>query len=355
MRQAREAILPVAIRERLGGHLRASDPVPDADLAEDWLDRDGRFLAVAGGLFGADVGGTKVQSVVTDLNGTVLAEMRADTPAAGGHAVLALVAAHMAELSAQAGCTILAAGIGLPGALHPVTGHLERAPNLRGLAGRDMREVFRTELGVPVAVENDVNLAAIGEAWLGLGARVDTRVGGLAFVALGTGIGMGVAWGDRVLRGALGAAGEIAALPIGADPFAASSHTCGALESVVSGAALVAAYRASGGTHSGQTLRDIAKDASPDPALDAVMDRLAKHAAQAVLSVDAVLNPSLFVFGGGIGSRPALLERVRSYLERLVPEGMPVPECHISILGNRAGVLGAIRTARLAYADRLLE
>lgn len=353
MRQAREAGLPPALRELLAKHLRASHPAPDGALAEGWLDASGRFLPAAGGLFGADIGGTKVQSVVTDLNGTVLGELRSETPVAGGNAVLSLVAAHKAQLTAQAGVSIMAAGIGLPGALHPQTGHLERAPNLAGLTGRDMRAVFAELLGVPVAVENDVNLAALGETWLGHGATRETRRGGLAFVALGTGIGMGVAWGDRVLRGALGAAGEIAALTIGADPFAASSLASGALESVVSGAALVADYRASGGRHPGQTLRDIAKNPQADPVLDAVMDRLAKHVALAVLSVDAVVNPALFVFGGGIGSRAALLDRVRGYINRLVPEGMPAPECHVSILGNRAGVLGAIRAARLAYADWL--
>lgn len=351
MRQAPPMTAQIA--ESLVSHLRATQPSPDAVLAEGWLDGTGRFVAQAGCLFGSDIGGTKVQSILTDLNGKVLAEARSETPAAGGAAVLDLVASHMSQLATQASAAILAAGVGLPGAVHPQTGHLQRAPNLPGFEGQNMRAVLSAHLGVPVAVENDVNFAALGEAWLGHGRAPEIATGGLAFIALGTGIGMGLTWGDRILRGALGAAGEVAVLPIGADPFDPVVHVCGALESVVSGAALVADYRASGGTHSGHSLRDIAKDEGADPALDAVMDRLAQHAALAVMSVDAVVNPAVFVFGGGIGSRPALLVRIRNILARLMPDGMPIPDCRISELGNRAGVIGAARAARLAYADAL--
>lgn len=351
MRQAPP--LTAEMATRLVSHLRATRPTPDPVLADGWLDGSGCFLAQAGCLFGTDIGGTKVQSIVTDLNGRILAEARSETPAAGGEAVLDLVTSHMTQLARRGGASILAAGIGLPGAVHPQTGHLQRAPNLQGFEGRDMRGVLSAHLGVPVAVENDVNFAALGEAWLGHGRAPEIAAGGLAFIALGTGIGMGLTWGDRILRGALGAAGEVAVLPIGADPFDPVAHTCGALESVVSGAALVADYRASGGTHAGHTLRDIAKDEGDDAVLDAVMDRLAQHAALAVMSVDAVVNPAVFVFGGGIGSKPALLDRICHVLARLMPDGMPIPDCRISELGNRAGVIGAARAARLAYADTL--
>ena len=280
----------------------------------------------------------------------MLAELRAPTPA--GPAVLDLVAAHLAQMTARVPGPVRAAGFGLPGAVHPRSGRLARAPNLAALEGHDVRGLLSDRLRLPVAVENDVNLAALGESWLGHGAA-EADTGGLAFVALGTGIGMGLAWGDRILRGAEGAAGEIAALPLGADPRDPATHACGALESVVSGAALVADYRASGGRREGRTLREIGKGAGADPALDAVMARLAARTAGAVLAIDAIVNPALFVFGGGIGSRPELLDRIVAELARIMPDGMPVPDCRISSLGNRAGAIGAIRAARLAYADVL--
>ena len=348
------AALTPAVKEWLPRQLRLAQDVPDALLMDaGWLDGTGRFTATAGCLFGADIGGTKVQSVLTDLNGTLIAEVRSTTPPEGGDAVLDLVTSHLSQMMLQTGAPLLAAGVGLPGTVHPVTGHLDRAPNLPGFDGRNMRALLSDRLGVPTAVENDVNFAALGEVWLGHGTLPAAAFGGLAFVALGTGIGMGLAWGDRILRGALGAAGEVAALPIGGNPFDPATRGCGALESVVSGAALVKDYRASGGTHAGQTLREITKDAQIDPALDAVMERLAQRTALAVLSIDAIVNPAVFAFGGGIGSQPALLARITAALAQALPDGHPMPDCRISQLGNRAGVFGAVRAARLAYADSL--
>lgn len=342
------------LRDGLVTQLRSAATRPDVDLAAaGWLDQTGRFVKEAGYLFGSDVGGTKVQSLLTDLNGEVLAERRSETPAGGGNAVLDLVGLHLAQMTTGTTGVVRAAGFGLPGAVHPVTGLLERAPNLSGFAGQDMRAVLSNRLNIPVAVENDVNLAALGETWLGHGATAGVLTGGLAFVALGTGIGMGLAWGDRILRGVQGAAGEIAALPIGADPSDHKTHVCGALESVVSGEALVADYRASGGRQTAQTLRQISKAARNDPALDIVMEKLAQRTAHAVLAIDAIVNPAMFVFGGGIGSQPMLLARIVAQLKRIMPDGMPVPDCRASHLGNRAGVIGAIRAARLAYADAL--
>ena len=146
-------------------------------------------------------------------------------------------------------------GIGLPGTVHPVTGDLSRAPNLPAMPSHDLPGVLSARLDLPVAVENDVTLAALGECWRGHGAEsAAVCKGGLAFVALGTGIGMGLAWGDRMLRGARGAAGEIAWLPIGGDPADRQIHESGALESVVAGEVLAESYRARGGSRHGTTL-----------------------------------------------------------------------------------------------------
>lgn len=336
------AALQPAGRQGLARALRRGRAAPDPALSA-WLDPEGVLRPEAGCLFGADVGGTKIQSVVTDLDGAVLAEARVETPT-GGAAVLDQLRAHLDELGA--GRAICAAGVGLPGAIRPATGHLERAPNLPGLGGRDLRAELEVRLGMPVAVENDVNLAALGESWLGAGAA---RPGGLAFIALGTGIGMGLARGDDLLRGARGAAGEIAFLPLGGDPFDPALRDCGALESVVSGAALVEDYRARGGRRPGN-LRELTAAERWEPELEATMERLAERVALAVLSVEAVVDPGLFVFGGGIGSRPELIARIRRHLARA--SGEP-PEIRGSALGNRAGVLGAVRAARLALADRL--
>jgi predicted NBD/HSP70 family sugar kinase len=117
---------------------------------------------------------------------------------------------------------------------------------------------------------------------------------------------------------------------------------------VISSAALRAAYAAGGGTAPGN-LRELFERPG-DPAFAAVLDGLAAKLAQAVLSVCAVIDPSRVIFGGSIGSRPELQERLAAALARCMPEP---PDCHVSALGNRAGVLGAARAARLALAESL--
>lgn len=333
--------LSASARTRLARALRQG--VPDSELSGTGL------------LFGCDVGGTKVQSVLCDLAGTVLAEARDATPRAGGEAVPDLIARHLAQLTDEAGDAgrVLAAGIGLPGTVHPVTGDLSRAPNLPAMPSRDLRGALSARLGLPVAVENDVTLAALGECWRGHGAdSAAVRDGGLAFVALGTGIGMGLAWGDRMLRGARGAAGEIAWLPIGGDPADPGVHESGALESVVAGEVLAESYRARGGSRPGTTFRELTRDGAPDPLMEEVLQELAGRVARAVLSIEAVLDPALVVFGGGIGSGADLLARIEAELARLSPE--PVA-CRISRLGNRAGAMGAVRAAALTLCDQLEE
>ena len=160
--------LPAAGRLALAALLRGTAQTARALAGTGWVTAEGRLDPEACCLFGADVGGTKVQSVLTDLDGRVLAETRDATPAAGGDAVLAVISGHLESLAA--GRPVGAAGIGLPGALDPVTGVLDRAPNLHGLDGRPMPALFAERLALPVAVENDVNLAALGESWLGHGA-----------------------------------------------------------------------------------------------------------------------------------------------------------------------------------------
>lgn len=332
-------------RHALAALLRGRAPVGAELAGTGWVTPEGELDPRACCLFGVDVGGTKVQSVLTDLNGTILAEARDATPE-NGVAVLDVISGHLARLSG--GRTVAAAGIGLPGSLDPRTGTLDRAPNLRGFAGQSMPALLSGRLGLPVAVENDVNLAALGESWLGHGAQEPQIAdAGLVFIALGTGIGMGLAFGDRLLRGVSGAAGEIAYLPIGGDPFSARARQLGTLESVVAGQVLVEDYRARGGTRQG-SLRDLSRDNTPDPILDQTMDVLAERLALAILSVGAVLDPALVIFGGGIGSRPEVVSRVRTALARF---DLPVPDLRISLLGNRAGAIGAVRAARLALAD----
>lgn len=313
-----------------------------AELAQGGWTTSGTLRADAAVLLGCDVGGTKVHSVLSDLQGRCLAERVEPTDPAGGAALVAQILRHRDQLVAQVGAVpLMAAGIGLPGAVHPKTGHISRMPNIAGLRETDLAAHLTAALRLPVAVENDVNLAALGEHWLG------HRAASMAFLALGTGIGLGQLVNGHILRGASGAAGEVALLPIGASPFAAETFETGALESTVGAAPLVAAYEAQGG-RPGQTLRDLF--AAGDPRFSDVVDGLVERLALAVLSVAAITDPEIVVFGGSVGQQPDLVSRVAA---RLAQQPFAMPECRVSRLGNRAGVLGAVWLARQRLAAEL--
>ena len=142
---------------------------------------------------------------------------------------------------------------------------------------RPMARLLSRELGITVFIDNDVNMAAKGELWRGQGRAYDS----FAFLAMGTGIGMGIVADRRIVRGAAGGAGEIASLPIGGDPFDSRNFSSGTLESAISSAAIMDRYRAYGGVEA-RTVEDIFdRMLAGESAATAVIDAIAPILAQA--------------------------------------------------------------------------
>lgn len=302
-------------------------------------------------VFGADVGGTKVQAALADMNGAILAECIEPTDGRGGGFVIQQIVGVAQSLAKQAGVPysrILFGTVGSPGAYDPRTGQLTMVPNIAGLEGIAFRAKLVESAGFDMDVGNDVNMAAKGEQWLGEGSRADSFV----FIALGTGVGMGIINEGKIVRGAKGAAGEISTLPIGADPFDGRTFKSGALETTIGSAALSANYGGRSG-RSGASVREIMDAVGDgDPFAIATLDETARTLASAILGVCAVLDPERIVLGGSIGARPELLARVQHYLPRCMPEP---PECTISTLGSRAGLLGAIANSLETLREKLFE
>ncbi|WP_104525426.1 ROK family protein [Blastococcus atacamensis] len=301
------------------------------------LRRDGAYV------LGVDLGGTKVRAAVADSSGEVLAEMTSATDGRGGRHVVDQIAVLARSLVGTAGATtgrLVATAVGTPGVPDPRSGTLALSPNVDGLGSVSLRDELTDRLGHPVVLENDVTAAAIGERRAGCARDHEDFV----FVAVGTGIGMGIVSGGRVLRGAHGAAGEIGYLPLGTDPFDPVNQRRGALEEATAGENIAARYRlATGATLSTREVFDLA--AQGEPAAVSVIAELARYLALALTAVIAVLDPALVVLGGGVGSRPELLDPVRAALTDL---GNALVEVRTSALGNRASVLGAIELAHRA-------
>ena len=221
-------------------------------------------------------------------------------------------------------------------------------PNIPGLEGSAIETALGSLAGFEVHVGNDVNMAAKGEQWLGEGKGLDSFV----FIALGTGIGMGIINERRIIRGARGAAGEISTLPIGISPYDSRTFSAGALESVVGSAALRARYEGYGGK-AGLSVREIIdRIKEGDAHASAVLDEVARILGEAILAISAVLDPERVIFGGSIGARSELLERV----QKALPLCMPAPpECTISQLGSRAGLYGTIANSLDHLREHLFE
>ena len=311
---------------------------------------DGR----SGYAIGVDLGGTKTRAAIADLNGELLAELVEPTDPAGGVAVVEQIAALCRRLADEAGADglsrVRAVAVGSPGVLDPVTGGMDLAFNIPTFGDVHLRDELTARLGLPVIVENDVNMAAIGEQWRGLAAgRRD-----FAFVAVGTGLGMGIVVDGELRRGHRGAAGEIAYLPIGADPFDPDNQRKGPLEEAVAGAAIVRRYgeqAAQDGAPALETVPDVfaAAERGEQPATK-VVEQVARDLALGIVAVVAVLDSELIVLGGGIGSTPLFARHVEVALASATSL---VPEVAVSALGHRASLVGAVAVGLRAAHEGL--
>jgi glucokinase len=298
---------------------------------------------VTGFAIGVDLGGSKVRAMLGDGSGAPVAERAEGTAGRTADEVLAQIGRLCRGVAQEAGIgwgAVAAVAVGVPGVV--ADGRLRLAPHLPSFAGVNLRLALSERLGVEIVVENDVNMATEAERRHGLGREVDDFV----FIAVGTGIGMGIVAGGRLQRGATGAAGEIASLPV---PDAAGPRP---LEGLAGGAPVATRYAAlrgdGGGPVSAQDVYDAA--ARGDPDATGVVEQQARAIALTVLAVQSVLDPALVVTGGGIGTRPDVLDRVRGCLASLTTRP---PRVETSPLGERAGVVGALEVARRSVRERV--
>jgi predicted NBD/HSP70 family sugar kinase len=284
-----------------------------------------------------DLGGTKVRAAIADLRGNLLAEATEATDARGGHAVAAQIGRLVLRLHDQTSLPrerLRRAVVGCPGVPNPSTGAVGLAPNIPGIDEIDFRSEVTIALGCPALLENDVNLAVLGERWLGRGRGHDH----LAFLALGTGIGAGIIANGTILRGASGAAGEIGYLPVGADPFEPESLRVGALERKVGTHGIRAAYRELTG-HDADLPAIFNAMNDGDRAARTVIDGMIQTMARAVGAIVAVTDPDLVILGGSIGLRAEVVAGIREAVGRCLPKPVRIEP---SELGPQAALAGAV-------------
>jgi predicted NBD/HSP70 family sugar kinase len=296
----------------------------------------------AGFVVGVDVGGTNLRVGASNLYGELIGERQEATSADGARSVAEQMTEMVHEVVRAARPThqrLLALGISTPGVVDQRSRRVTSlAYNVSPDGGFDPLDVIGRRFDVPVLVDNNVNLAAVGEKWTGLARGVST----FAYIAVGAGVGMGIVIDDELVRGAHGAAGEICYLPTGSDPFDERHRLHGGLEDEIGAAGIIAAWegRAGSAPTSARAVFDLAREG--DEAARSIVENVARHIGVAIATVCAVVDPELIVLGGGIGSNTALLAPVRATAAALMPLTARI---ETSMLGDKAALQGAIAIA----------
>ena len=307
---------------------------------------DGRS---AGYVIGVDLGGTKLLCGLADLQGRLLATLEEPTEHGAGAPVLAQIARLVKRLASEAGlqsADIARVVVGVPSVVSPETGLVSLSPNLDLPKDKPLAEVIAAHVGRPVTVENDVNLAAYGEAMAGLASESRSIV----FISFGTGVGMGIVINGQLLRGAHGRAGEIGFLPVGSNPHeTAPGNENGVFESLVGSAAIREQF-----ARPSETVADLfARAGRGDAEAAEAIDEIARISSVGLAAVQTLIDPALIVVGGGIGSQEPFLERLRHHVTPLLPFPCRIERSHF---GPKAGLIGSVmlaaHTATSATADR---
>jgi predicted NBD/HSP70 family sugar kinase len=309
--------------------------------------------AAAGAALGVDFGHGHVRVAVADLASTVLIERCIELDVQrDAHAALDAAAALVRQLLGEVGVPIsrvVAAGMGLPGPVDPLTAMLRSSAILRGWAGLQAARELGRRIHVPVTVDNDANLGALAESQLGAGRGREDVV----YVKISSGIGAGLVLGGRLHHGVTGIAGEIGHVQVRRDGDLCRCGNRGCLETVASSGALLTALRPAYGealTVPGM----LALAADGDVGVQRVIKDAGRAVGRALADLCNSLNPDAIVVGGDLsGAGAPLLDGIRESIDRYAQPGAArAVDVMPGMLGARAPVLGAL-TLVIGDAERL--
>ena len=298
----------------------------------------------AGLVLGLDVGARFLRGAICDLRGEIRARQDVELDGADAEGALDAIAALRVSLADASGLPsdrVDCAVVGVPGVVDADTGRLTLATNVPGLEGREWGTELSERLELTVSVENDINLAAVGERWRGMARGIEDFV----FLSVGTGLGAGLVLRGELHRGRHGAAGEVDLVAAGRD------------EDIDPCATAVSALAAKLAGENGQTTLRPPYDAraifaaarSGDAVARAVVEEEARRIALHIAPIAAVTDIALVVLGGGIGvNADLLLDPIRNLLTRWLPYP---PRVEVSSLGDAAVLTGALAVGLRAAVD----
>ncbi|HFR3537683.1 TPA: ROK family glucokinase [Streptococcus suis] len=309
-------------------------------------------------IIGIDLGGTSVKLAILTTEGEIQEKWSIKTNILdeGSHIVPDIIESilHRFETHGLTKDDFLGVGMGSPGVVDSEAGTVIGAYNLNWKNLQLVKEQFEAALGLPFFIDNDANVAALGEQWVGAGNNNPNVV----FMTLGTGVGGGVIAAGNLIRGVKGAGGELGHITVDFDaPFACTCGKKGCLETVASATGIVNLSRRYADQYAGDAkLKQMIDDGQDVTAKDVfdlakegddlaliVYRHFSEYLGVACANIAAVLNPAYIVLGGGVSAAgDFLLEGVRKvFAENSFPQIKESTQIVLATRGNDAGVLGA--------------
>lgn len=313
-------------------------------------------------LIGVDLGGTTIKFAILTAQGDVQQKwsLRTNILDEGQHIVPDIVESinHHIDLYQMKREQFIGIGMGTPGTVDLKNGTVEGAFNLNWKTVQPVKEKIEAGTGLPFVLDNDANVAALGERWKGAGNN-GTEV---AFITLGTGVGGGLISNGELIHGINGAGGEVGHMNVEPDGYLCTCGNRGCLEQYASATGIVHLAQDAAEEYVGDSklkamiddgqeitskiVFDLAKK-DDDFLANQVVDKVGYYLGLACANISDILNPQYVVIGGGVSAAgDFLLDRVRKSFTRFAfPTVRESTKLKLAKLGNDAGVIGAASLA----------
>lgn len=291
---------------------------------------------------GVDLGGTNVRVAKVDEDGHILEDIKEPSYAKEGpKVVLDHIIDMVKRISDYQKCA--GVGIGVPGPVDVTNGCMTISTNIAGFTGYPVVSTLKEALGIPVFMDNDANVAGLAEALLGAGKGLPI----VYYITHSTGIGGALIIDGKTVSGRRGYAGEIANIIIDRDRPKYNYLNAGAIENEAAGPAIARKGKEILGTETTKDVFDACR--ANDPKAVKIIDDMAYDFAQMMATISCVIDPYIYVIGGGVAQNNSDLyfDRIKAYYRSMVHEKLQDIEIVNAVL-KEPGVIGAAMLVKAA-------
>lgn len=303
---------------------------------------------------GVDLGGTNIKIGIVSNKGKLLDKLSISSKADGGpDKVVKQIKIGVKEILSGSKRKIKGIGIGSPGVVSVKKGTVENPPNFPGWTKVNLGNIISKEFGIPCFVENDANVAAIGELIFGTGKKYNSFV----MITLGTGVGGGIILNKKLYRGEIGAAGEVGHITINYNGPRCNCGSYGCIEAYVGNNYLINRIKSELSARPNPKILKLAKNdlalltpliinqaaESGDSYAKSVISDMGEQIGAALASVSNLMDVSTFIIGGGVSGFgvPLFTAINKSLVERVITSLRNRVKVLPAKLKNEAGIKGA--------------